>query len=1019
MQDQLQAQLQEQLAKVQQEMRDQILESQRSTINQLAQLLAGEREKGKGTAFNSGDAQSGDAFNPDKRSDSCSNPRDNPTNLVVPDLDDVAEMKKVRVELPMQLEDRCRWLEEKFRAIENADYHFGIDAKDLSLVPDLVFPLKFKTLKFEKYNGTSCPEAHITMFYRRMTGYVNNDQLLIHCFQDNLIGSAAKCPVYQPYVGERYEELLEHSNVRELYPSLFDAHVASPFYLKPMQPPFPKWYDANAQCKYHAGITGHSIENCTAFKKLVERFIKMGIVKFDDPSGPNVAANPLPSHFDKGDSKKVPWNYDCNVTIPGEESPISASEEGQEVGFYTRSGWRYDPSNARAEPIKGKTPMVEQEKTVKLKLSETHRDELMKVLNETYVANDISVNKLNYVVNNISADNFIFFNDDEIPLGGMGSTKALHIISRCKGYTLPGVLIDNGSALNVLPLSTLNRLPMDSSHMRTCQNTVRAFDGTERRVMGRIQIPLLIGPNTYEVGFLVMDIKPSYNCLLGRLWIHTAGAVPSSLHQKLKLVTEGQLRTWKMPTRKGRGTYAEGQMTRFGLIFKPNTEQRKKEMEKKQEKRRARLSKKEVKWEPMTFPHISKTFISGGTIYPKKNMPREETAEKMLGNLNINVISEEGFGGENLSDICPYIPRSVLNNWTAEEIHVVFRANTESPDINDMSDIATDSKSPFEQDMCTKDSQDFKDDRDRNLSPELLRMVEQDEKQILPYKKSVEISYQDMPGLSTDVMVHRLPIKEECKLVQQKLRRMRPNVLLKIKEEVKKQFNAAFLRVVKYSEWVANIVPVPKKDGKVRMCVDYRDLNKASLKKNFPLPHIDTLVDNMAGYSLFSFMDGFLGYNQIKMYPEDMEKTTFVAMWGTFCYKVYVDDKIAKSRTEKEHIQVLRKLFLRLRKFQLMLNPVKCTFRARFGKLLGFIVNKKGIEIDLDKVKAIQKLLPPRTQKKVRGFLGRLNYIARFISQLTEKCDPIFHLLKNTTQAFGMRSAKRLSIRSNITCPMP
>ncbi|KAA3485260.1 RNA-directed DNA polymerase (Reverse transcriptase), Ribonuclease H-like protein [Gossypium australe] len=198
------------------------------------------------------------------------------------------------------------------------------------------------------------------------------------------------------------------------------------------------------------------------------------------------------------------------------------------------------------------------------------------------------------------------------------------------------------------------------------------------------------------------------------------------------------------------------------------------------------------------------------------------------------------------------------------------------------------------------------------------------------------------------------------------------------------------------------------------MCIDYRDLNKASSKENFPLPHINTLVDNMVGYSQFSFMNDFSGYNQIKMHPEYMEKTTFMTMWGTFCYKVmpfglknvgatyqramvtlfhdlmhkeikvYVNDMIAKSRTEKEHVQVLRKLYLRLRKFQLKLNLAKSTFGARSGKLLGFVVSKKGIEIDPDKVKAIQELPPSR----------RLNYIARFISQLTEKCDLIFRLLK-------------------------
>ena len=222
---------------------------------------------------------------------------------------------------------------------------------------------------------------------------------------------------------------------------------------------------------------------------------------------------------------------------------------------------------------------------------------------------------------------------------------------------------------------------------------------------------------------------------------------------------------------------------------------------------------------------------------------------------------------------------------------------------------------------------------------------------------------------------------------------------------MKKQLDAGFLEVSKYPQWVANIVPVPKKDGKVRMCVDYWNLNRASPKDNFPLPHIDTLVDNMPKHSLFSFMDGFLGYNQIRMAPEDMEYTIFLTMWGTFCYKVmpfglknagatyqramvtlfhdmmhkkievYVDDMIAKSHGEDDHVVNLRKLFERLRKFQLKLNPVKCTFGATSEKLLGFMVNKKGIEIDSDKVRVIQDLPSPRTQKEVRSFMGRLNYI--------------------------------------------
>jgi len=215
-----------------------------------------------------------------------------------------------------------------------------------------------------------------------------------------------------------------------------------------------------------------------------------------------------------------------------------------------------------------------------------------------------------------------------------------------------------------------------------------------------------------------------------------------------------------------------------------------------------------------------------------------------------------------------------------------------------------------------------------------------------------------MTGLDTNIVVHRLPLKPECLPVKQKLRRTRPDMALKIKKEVQKQIDAGFLVTSEYPQRLANIVPVPKKDGKVRMCVDYRDLNKASPKDDFPLPHIDVLVDSTAKSKVFSFMDGFSGYNQIKLAPEDREKTSFITPWGTFCYRVmpfglinvgatyqrgittifhdmihseievYVDDMIIKSITEEEHVEYLLKMFQRLRKYKLWLNPNKCTFRG-------------------------------------------------------------------------------------------
>ena len=103
--------------------------------------------------------------------------------------------------------------------------------------------------------------------------------------------------------------------------------------------------------------------------------------------------------------------------------------------------------------------------------------------------------------------------------------------------------------------------------------------------------------------------------------------------------------------------------------------------------------------------------------------------------------------------------------------------------------------------------------------------------------------------------------------------------------------------------------------------------------------------------------------------------------------EVYVDDMIARSQTEEEYLDNLHKLFERLKKYKLRLNPNKCTFGVRFGKLLGFIVSGKGIKVDPAKVKAIQEIPVPNSEKEFRGFLGRLNYIARFISHLTATCD--------------------------------
>ena len=147
-------------------------------------------------------------------------------------------------------------------------------------------------------------------------------------------------------------------------------------------------------------------------------------------------------------------------------------------------------------------------------------------------------------------------------------------------------------------------------------------------------------------------------------------------------------------------------------------------------------------------------------------------------------------------------------------------------------------------------------------------------------------SYEDMSGLDPSIVQHHRPILPHAKPIKQKLRKLHPRWSLQVKEEIKKQLNVGFLSVVEYPEWLANVVHVPNKDNKVRVCVDFRDLHKANPKDDFPLPHISMLVDNTVGHSMLSFLDGVSRYNQILIAPEDMEKTFFNTEYGTYCYMV-------------------------------------------------------------------------------------------------------------------------------------
>ena len=125
----------------------------------------------------------------------------------------------------------------------------------------------------------------------------------------------------------------------------------------------------------------------------------------------------------------------------------------------------------------------------------------------------------------------------------------------------------------------------------------------------------------------------------------------------------------------------------------------------------------------------------------------------------------------------------------------------------------------------------------------------------------------------------------DVKPVHQQLRPVHPKKATAIKAEVEKILRAGFIYPVLLTEWVSNIVPVMKKQGKIRVCIDYRDVNHACPKDNYPTPFIDQIIDDYVGCENFSFMDVFSGYNQINIHPDDQHKTKFICPWGTFAYR--------------------------------------------------------------------------------------------------------------------------------------
>jgi hypothetical protein len=310
------------------------------------------------------------------------------------------------------------------------------------------------------------------------------------------------------------------------------------------------------------------------------------------------------------------------------------------------------------------------------------------------------------------------------------------------------------------------------------------------------------------------------------------------------------------------------------------------------------------------------------------------------------------------------------------------------------------------------------------------------------YKTAIGWTIADIKGISPSTCMHRILLEEGAKASRQPQRRLNPPMMDVVKKDILKLLEVGVIYPISDSNWVSPVQVVRKKTGMTvvknqnhelvptrvqngwRVCIDYRKLNTVTCKDHFPLPFIDQMLERLAGHSYYCFLDGYSGYFQIAIAPEDQEKTTFTCPFGTFACRrmpfglcnapatfqrcmvsifsdyiehiieVFMDDFTVYGDSFDNCLHNLTLVLQRCIETNLVLNSEKCHFMVGQGIVLGHIVSSKGIEVDKAKVDIIQSLPYPTSVREVRSFLGHAGFYRRFIKDFSKIALPLCKLLQ-------------------------
>jgi hypothetical protein len=301
-------------------------------------------------------------------------------------------------------------------------------------------------------------------------------------------------------------------------------------------------------------------------------------------------------------------------------------------------------------------------------------------------------------------------------------------------------------------------------------------------------------------------------------------------------------------------------------------------------------------------------------------------------------------------------------------------------------------------------------------------------------KDFADVFPEELPGMPLErELEFTIDLKPGTEPIARAPYRMSTPELQELKMQLKELLDLGLIRP-SVSPWGAPVIFIQKKDGSWRLCIDYRQLNKATIKNQYPLPRIDDLFDQMKGATVFSKIDLRSGYHQLRIKEDDVPKTAFKMRFGHYEFivlpfgltntlgvfmslmngvfreyldkfvQVFIDDILIYSRMTEEHDEHLRLVLQCLREHKLYGKLSKCSFYQSRIHYLGHVISGEGIAMDPAKVEAIMEWPAPMNVTEVHSFMGLVGYYRRFVEGFSKIANPITNCRRKTRSLFGQRN---------------